>query len=400
MNFLRFISIGLGCAVLAGCGAGVQTSAGAPSTLAQVGVVNQLPMDSNLFGHNMFVSGCMAYVTMQNNFATSKLAVVNLCGTGTSVGTAPVLLSKTAGSYAAMNGITQAGKYLYVTYAWATNPFEVWSVGDGTTAPAKVSCVPLYTDPPLGYTSCGSTASGYGALLGSAPYVVGNYAYVAENSDDSEQAVQVADVTNPAAPVKVAYPAGVTAGVSTGGQMLAGIWVAGVGSTLYVATVDTIDAADQPVTITAYNAAANAINPVQVGAALQVPMGYAVQNISVTGTTLVATLFNGTTSVWKVMVASFANAAAPTYVLVDPTKGCGFESQNFIALQNGYAFMGCGMDKGIEVVQLKNPAAPVVMGEIGTSLVGVGYISPQGRYLYAVDMNGNLDTIDGGSVFE
>jgi hypothetical protein len=371
-----------------------------PSTLAQVSVVNQLQMDTSLYGHNTFVSGCLAYVTMQNNFALSKLAVVNLCGTGTSVGAAPVLVSKTAGTYAAMNGITQSGQYLYITYAWATNPFEVWSVGNGASAPTKVSCVSLYTDPPLGYTSCGSTANGYGALLGSAPYVVGNYAYVAENSDDAGQAVQVVNVTNAAAPVKVPYPAGITAGVSTGGQMLAGIWVAGAGSTLYLATVDTADAPDQPVTITAYNTAANATSPVQVGVPLQVPMGYTVQNISVTGTTLVATLFNGTTSVWKVMVASFANPTAPTYVAVDPTKGCGFESQNFIALQNGYAFMGCGMDKGIEVVQFKNLAAPVVMGEIATSLVGVGYISAQGRYLYAVDLNGNLDTIDGGSLFE
>jgi hypothetical protein len=399
MSFLRSILMGLGCVVLAGCGAGQLQSGAVPATLGQVAVVNQLPMDASLFGHNMFVSGCTAYVTMQNNFAVSKLAVVNLCGAGTAYGASPVLVSKVAGSYAAMNGITQSGQSLYITYAWATNPFEVWSVGNGTSAPAKLSCVSLYTDPKLGYTSCGSTAKGYGGLLGSAPYVVGNYAYVAENSDDSEQAVQVVDVTNAAAPVKVPYPAGVTAGTSTGGQMLAGIWVAGVGSTLYVATVDTMDAPDQPVTITAYNAAANAANPVQVGV-LQVPMGYAVQNISVTGTTLVATLFNGTTSVWKVMVANFANPAAPTYVTVDPTKGCGFESQNFIALQNGYAFMGCGMDKGIEVVQFKNPAAPVVLGEIGTSLVGVGFISPQGRYLYAVDMNGNLDTLDGGTVFE
>ena len=45
-------------------------------------------------------------------------------------------------------------------------------------------------------------------------------------------------------------------------------------------------------------------------------------------------------------------------------------------------------------------SAPVVKGEIGTKLNGVGFISPPGRYLYAVDQDGMLDTVDAGTVLE
>lgn len=391
-------SVGL----LAGCQGGLTPTAATtgPATFAAIAVVNQLPLDSALHGHNMAVSGCMGYVSLQSNLLPSKLARVNLCGaSGTSYSAAPVLVDETAGSYPVMNGITVNGSQLYVTYAWATNPFEVWDAGSQTSAPKVLGCVSLFTV--AGYAGCGAAASGYGSLLGSNPFVVGSDVYVAENSDDAGQAVQVVDVTSPQAPVRLNTGSqGVTAGKSSGGAMLAGIWAAGSGKTLYVATVDDVQVTDQPVTITAYDTSANAVSPVQVGKALNVPEGFAVQSLAVTGTTVVATLFDAATQASQVMVASFANPAAPSSAAVAATQGCGFESQNFIALQGSYALMGCGMGTGIEVVDFSSQSAPVVKGEMATTLNGVGFISPQGRYLYAVDQDGKLDTVDVGTVLE
>ncbi len=110
---------------LAGCGGG--SANGTPATSAQVTVVPQLQLDISLYGHNMAIGGCLVYVSLQNGGTVSKLAAVNVCGTDGSGAPQPALVSKTAGSYAYMNGIAVSGSNLYVTYGWATNPFEIWS---------------------------------------------------------------------------------------------------------------------------------------------------------------------------------------------------------------------------------------------------------------------------------
>ena len=404
-EFVRWIA-GYVCVVLlAGCGGAVPSSVTAtgPTTFAQVAVVNQLQLDGSLYGHNMAVSGCQGYVSMQGTGTASRLAEVNLCGTGTAYGAAPVLVGEAAGSYPLMNGLAVNGSHLYVTYAWETNPFEVWTLGSGSSLPTVVGCAPLFGVPQA--ATCGASTGGTASLYGGNPFVVGNDAYVGENSDDPGQAVQVVNVMQPSAPVKVnAAPQGVTAGVSSGGATLAGLWAAGSGTTLYVGTVDDVAATDQPVTITAYDTSANAVSPVQMGAALNVPMGYALQNMSVSGTTVVATLYNATTKAWELLVAQFPAASggtgAPSAVTVAPTVGCGFKAQNFIAMEGSYAFVGCGTGTGIEVLNVSNAAAPVVVGVMGASLNGVGFVSVQGRYVYAVDADGNLDTLDAGTVFE
>lgn len=399
-----------GCVMgLAGCQGSVQptVSSAGPTTFADIAVVSQLSLDGSLHGHNMAVSGCAAYVSMQNGSAVSKLAEVNLCGaSGTAYSAAPVLVGEAAGSYPSMNGITANGSELYVTYAWGTNPFEVWTVGGGSSLPTVAGCVPLFSVPQA--ATCGASPSGSGSLYGGNPFVAGNYAYVGENSDDPGQAVQVVNVMQPSAPVKAnPVPLGVTAGQSSGGATLAGLWAVGSGSTLYVGTVDDVAAADQPVTITAYDTSANAVSPVQMGGSLNVPMGYAVQNMSASGTTVVATLYNATTQAWQLMVAVFPvqNGVTnvlepPSYVTVSPTAGCGFKAQNFIAMAGNYAFVGCGAGAGIEVLNVGHPTAPAVVGVMATSLSGVGYVSAQGRYVYAVDAAGNLDTVDAGTVFQ
>lgn len=378
-----------------------------PEMLSQATVVRQLKLDAALYGHNMAINDCLAYVSLQNGSQTSKLAVVNVCGTDNHNVPLPVLVTTVPGSYPYMNGVTVNGSELYVTYGWATNPFEAWSLGAGGTTPTLQGCTPLFTD--AGYTTCGATpnAGDTGAMYGGNPYVVGGYAYVAENSDDAGQAVQIVNASNPSKPVQsnpLGSGLGVSGGNSTGGGALAGLWAPGSGTLLYVGTNTVPGSEGQPVTITAYDAGQNALTPVKVGVSLNLPAGYLIQNMGVQGTTVVANLWNGVGgSAGLIVVASFANPNAPTMVQVAPTSGCVPGAGSFIAMQNGYAFFGCGspgtLQTGIEVVSVANPTAPMLLGQIATSLTRVNYIVPEGRYLFATDIQGNFDTIDAGSLF-
>jgi hypothetical protein len=373
--------------------------------LSDATVAHQFQLDSStaLYGHNMAVSDCLAYVSMQNGSATSKLAVVNVCGTDSNNVPEPALAGKVAGSYAGMNGITVSGSNLYITYAYATNPFEVWTTGTGGTMPSLLGCVPLFSDAPA-YTSCGQASNGNSpALYGGNPYAIGNYVYVPENSDDPGQAVQIVDPSVPGAPVKVS--GGISAGTNSQGGGLVGLWAPGSGTVLYVGTSTQTYDAGEPVTITAYDAGQNATTPVQLGTALNLPVGYLIQNMGVQGTTVVANLYdaNATMNQALILVADFSNPSSPSYQTISPTSGCIPGASSFIAMQNGYAFFGCGspgtLMTGIEVVNVSHPANPVLAGQIATSLTRVNFIVPEGRYFFAVDINGNFDTIDTGSLF-
>jgi len=390
--------------------AGVDPSQPAtPETLSQATVVHQVQLDSSLYGHNMAISDCLAYVSMQNGTATSKLAVVNVCPTDANNVPEPALVGTFAGSYQGMNGITVNGSNLYITYAYATNPFEVWTTGAGGTHPSLLGCVPLFSD--QGYTTCGQASQGNSpALYGGNPYVIGSYVYVAENSDDQGQAVQIVDPSVPSAPVKVnplGNGEGISAGTNSQGGGLVGLWAPGSGTVLYVGTSTQTYDAGEPVTITAYDAGQNATNPVQLGNALNVPAGttgYLIQNMAVQGTTVVATLYDNVAGdPGIILVADFSNPSSPSYQTIPPTSGCVPGASNFIAMQNGYAFFGCGSPStspnGIEVVNVSNPANPVPLGQIATGLTRVNFIVPEGRYFFAVDINGNFDTIDTGSLF-
>jgi hypothetical protein len=383
-------------------------------TLSQATVTHQVQLDSSLYGHNMTVSDCLAYVSMQNGTAASKLAVVNLCGTDANNVPQPALVGTFGGSYQDMNGITVSGSNLYITYAYATNPFEVWTTGVGGTHPALLGCVPLFSD--QGYTTCGQSSQGNGpALYGGNPYVLGSYVYVAENSDNPGQAVQILDPSTPSAPVKVNTPGngeGITAGTNASNGTLAGLWAPGSGSVLYVGTVTIPASVGQDPTITAYDAGQSATTPVKLGNTLNVPAGssgYLIQNMSVQGTTVVATMYDNVAGdPGIILVADFSNPSSPSYRTLSPTSGCVPGASNFVAMQNGYAFFGCGSPStsptGIEVVNVSNPAVPVLLGQIAgatsaTPLTRVNFIVPEGRYLFAVDINGNFDTIDTGSLF-
>ena len=412
MSFARYLvsSVSL-LSFLVGCHNGSSSTTTPAALVASAAVVNQLPIDTQLFGYAMTVDGCYAYVAMQNNLLTGKLAVVNLCGTGSAVGASPALLSETPGSYAAMNGITKSGNQLYVTYGWATNPVEVWTVAGGAASPQLQGCAPMFSD--FGYTSCNAAASGYGSLYGGPATLLGSDLYVAENSDDIGQAVQIVNVANPAAPAKLALPAGITGGQSSNGSPLAGLWAkgsvagaqaAGSALTLYVGTIAVTSPQGESATITAYDAGSNPTTPVKMGVAWNVPAGFTVENMAATGTTVVAALWNSFTGAVQIVVVSFQNPAAPTASSVQPTPGCIPGNRNFIALSGKYALMGCStagtLRTGIEVLDVSNLTAPVLLGQMGTSLYHVDAISVQGRYVYATDDVGNLNTLDAGTLFQ
>jgi hypothetical protein len=383
------------------------TQPATPETLAQATVIHQVQLDGSLYGHNMAVNDCLAYVTLQNGSATGKLVVVNVCATDGNNQPQPAIVSSTAASYAYTNGIAVNGGNLYITYGWATNPFEVWSTGAGGTAPALQGCVPLFSD--AGYTTCGQAPVGgnTGSLYGANPYVLGKYAYVPQNSDDAGQAVQIIDPSVPTAPVRLNAMGGVgiSSGTDANGGIVSGLWAPGAGNILYLGT--NANTTGQSVTMTAYDAGQNATSPVKLGT-LNLPAGYLIQGMGAQGTTVVANLWNATAGSAQILVANFANPNSPTMTAIAPTSGCVPGAGNFVAMQNGYAFFGCGspgtLQTGIEVVQVSNPAAPVLLGQIATSLKRVNFIVPVGRYLFAVDGSsatngGSFDTVDTGSLF-
>jgi hypothetical protein len=367
-------------------------------------VVRRVVLDPVLYGHNMAVDGCTAYVALQNGMRPSKLAVVDLCGKDSAGVPQPVVVSETAGSYAAMNGMTVAGDKLYVTYGWATNPLEIRETKD---AGKVVGCVALFSDE--GYATCGQSARGNGALWGGAPVVMGRYAYVPENSDDAGEAVQVVDVSDTARPVKVAgvrgAPAGVTAGRSVQGGVLAGIWApAGGASTsgprLYVGTITVPQSEGQPVTIAAYDAGRDAERPVRVGQTVSLEAGYIIENMAVEGTTVVANLWNEREGRAAIAVVDFANEQAPRVTTIEPTKGCVPGAGNFIEMKKGLALFGCSTLgpslNGIEVVDVRDAGRPLLLGLVATELKRVNFLSLQGRWLFAVDVEGKMDVVDMG----
>jgi len=361
-------------------------------------------LDPVLYGHNLLVDGCAAYVALQNGMMPSKLAVVDVCRRDGAGVPSPAVVSETAGSYAAMNGMAVAGDKLYVTYGWATNPFEIRERRD---VGKVVGCVPLFSDE--GYTACGQSARGNGALWGGAPVVTGRYAYVPENSDDAGQAVQVVDISDASRPVKVTgvrgFPAGVTAGRSFQGGVLAGLWAPASGASpsetrLYVGTITVPGSEGQPVTIAAYDAGRDAERPVRVGQAVSFGPGYIIENMAVEGTTVVANLWNGKTKYAVIAVVDFADERAPRVSTIEPTKGCVPGAGNFIEMKQGLALFGCSTLgtslNGIEVVDVRDASQPVLLGVVATELKRVNSLSLQGRWLFAVDVEGKMDVVEWG----
>jgi hypothetical protein len=373
----------------------------APVRLDGVKVVHRLALDPVLYGHNMAVDGCAGYVALQNGTAMSKLAVVDVCAKDADGLAEPKLVEVVPGSYAAMNGITVAGERLYVTYGWATNPLEMRMRRDIGRA---VGCVALFSD--AGYKRCDEPAQGSGALWGGAPVATERYVYVPENSDDRGQALQVVDASDGLRLVKVrgvwGFPAGVTAGKSVGGGLLAGIWaVLGDAGRLYVGTITVPGSEGQPVTIAAYDTRKSAERPVQVGRVVNLPAGYIIENMAAEGTTVVANLWNGKTKDAEIALVDLWDESSPKVVTLKPTPGCVPGAGNFIEMNQGLALFGCSTLgeslMGIELVDVHDPAKPVLLGRVAQELKRVNSLSLQGRWLFAVDVDGRLDTVDLGN---
>jgi hypothetical protein len=232
---------------------------------------------------------------------------------------------------------------------------------------------------------------------------MGRYVYVPENSDDRGQAVQVVDAEG-MKKVRgwLGFPAGVTAGRSVGGGVLAGMWaVPGSVGRLYVGTITVPGSEGQAVSIAAYDAGRDVERPVQVGRVVSLPAGYIVENMVAEGTTVVANLWNGTTKDAEIAVVDFWDEAEPRVVMMKPTPGCVPGAGNFIEMRQGLALFGCSTLgaslMGIEVVDVHDTAKPRLLGRVAEELKRVNFLSLQGRWLFAVDVEGNLDTVDLGN---
>jgi hypothetical protein len=232
---------------------------------------------------------------------------------------------------------------------------------------------------------------------------MGRYAYVPENSDDAGQAVQVVDVSEPSRPVKVTgvrgFPAGVTAGRSLQGGALAGIWAPTSGGRLYVGTITVPGSEGQAVTIAAYDAGRDAERPVRVGQAVSLGPGYIIENMAVEGTTVVANLWNQREKKAAIAVVAFADESAPRVTTIEPTRGCVPGAGNFIEMKQGLALFGCSTLgtslNGIEVVDVRDASRPVLLGIVAQELKRVNFLSLRGRWLFAVDVEGKMDVVEG-----
>jgi hypothetical protein len=168
---------------------------------------------------------------------------------------------------------------------------------------------------------------------------------------------------------------------------------------LYVGTITVPGSEGQAVTIAAYDVGRDAERPVQVGKVVSLGAGYIIENMAVEGTTVVANLWNWKTKDAAIAVVDFADEGAPRVATIAPTKGCVPGAGNFIEMKNGLALFGCSTLGpslyGIEVVDVRDAARPVLLGLVATELKRVNFLSLQGRWLYAVDVEGRLDVVGG-----
>jgi hypothetical protein len=151
----------------------------------------------------------------------------------------------------------------------------------------------------------------------------------------------------------------------------------------------------------AYDAGRDAERPVRVGQVVSLMPGYIIENMAAEGTTVLANLWNGREGKAVIAVVDFADERAPRVTTIQPTKGCVPGAGNFIEMKRGLALFGCSTLgaslNGIEVVDARDASRPVLLGLVATELKRVNFLSLQGRWLFAVDVEGKMDVVEFGS---
>ena len=282
----------------------------------------------------------------------------------------------TGSEYYGQSGIRVQGQYVYLessTGTPSTNLLQIYNVSN-PAAPVFAGSVeiPLYS---LGL------------------WVSGNYAYAISFVDGSPYGtsyagtLDVVDVSNPASPKVVG-----SATTGTAGVHVADIKV--VGTYAYVSGQST----DQP-PVKSQVLVFDVSNPASPYLLSSLPAGHSPQGLDVEGNFWYQTIYDPPTANGPTTfnIYNVSNPAAFYQVgTASLSPAC---HQQDVSVEGTMAYVACYTDSSVAMVDVTNPALPIVDGYI--SLPGNSYpifLEAKGRYVYSISnsVGGMLSVIDTG----
>jgi len=362
--------IGLFCGalLLAGCGASSSSS----PTVSTPTVVGSVVPNSSYELDAFDISGNYAYVLGDNGnqgsgSTAAQFYVVNIANPASM--TVVSTTSITGSIYLGQSGIRVVGNYVYLvscTGTASTNLLQIYNVSN-PAAPAFVGSVqvPLY-------------ANGL--------WVSGQYAYVISYVGVSSlSTLSVVDISNPASPKVVGSTNTGTAGVN-----VADIKV--VGNYAYVAGQSDLQSPTQP-SQNSQLLVFNISNPASPYLLSSLPVAHSPQGLDVQGNYLYETMYDqfalniydisNPASLSQVGTASLVGTCKPQDVVVEGTT----------------AYVGCYTNSSVAVVDVSKPTSPGVDEYVALPATSYPiFLEAKGRYMYSISNapGGMLSVIDTG----
>lgn len=266
-------------------------------------------------------------------------------------------------------GIRVQGNYVYLvssTGTASTNLLQIYNVSN-PSAPTFVGSVqiPLY---------------GFGL------WVSGNYAYVisfVENSPDTASSLAVVDISNPASPTVVGSTTTGTPGVHVADIKVVGNYAYVSGQSNGQSEVLVFDVS----------------NPASPHLLSSLPAGHSPQGLDVQGNFWYSTIYDNdqTYGVPALDIYNISNPSSFSQVGTAVLDG-NCHAQD-VTVEGTTAYVACYTDSSVAVVDVSNPASPMVIGYI--PLPATSYpilLEAKGRYVYSISNTpgGMLSVIDTG----
>jgi len=322
-------------------------------------------------------------ITPATGVNTTTVSITDLAGTGFSSG-AGVMLTPVSVNPVHKGTISNGGSALLA------KPFGVYVSGDYAYVASWESNALEIVDVsnPAAPVHKGSITNGTGGALLNYPnmaYISGNYAYVASQGIN---ALEIVDVSNPAAPV---HKGSITDG--TGGALLnspVSVYVSG--NYAYVASQGSSALEIVDVSNPAAPVHKGSIINGAGGANLDTPY-----SVFVSGTYAYVASFAGS----ALEIVDVTDPAAPVHKgsITDGTGGANLNGPNGVYVSGNYAYVASANGNALEIVDVSNPASPTHKGKItnggSTHLSSPYQVYISGNYAY-VASNGNdaLEIVD------
>jgi len=242
---------------------------------------------------------------------------------------------------------------------------------------------------PAAPVHAGSIVNGAGGALLDAPrfvFVSGNYAYVASGTSD---ALEIVDISNPAVPV---HAGSIVDGA--GGALLdnpQSVFVSGNYAYVASSTSDALEIVD----------ISNPTAPVHAGSIVDGAGGALLgfpQSVFVLGD--YAYVVSRTSDALEIV--DISNPAVPVHAgsIVDGAGGALLDFPQSVFVLGNYAYVASQVSDALEIVDISNPAAPVHAGSIvdgagGALLDAPIFVFVSGDYAYVVSLTSNaLEIVD------